>query len=341
MNRWLALALTAFGLVLSSCTPRTPPAGDGREPVAAQVGTGMTVTGKGTHAILCMELTGPSHVAAATRLRQDMVASSGMTDWHVVHEASKSILYYGRYTGLDNPRSADARRAGEDRKRIAALRDSGNRQLFRFTMLVSLDEAYPGPPEFDLRNAPATAHWTLQIAAYHGSPARKQAAVETAVEARKSGVDAWYYHGDVVSVVTIGLWPKEAVTVDTAIRPPDRDGESLILTRPLPPDVPREIRTPDGRTIRIYAPRIEFHDATLRARMDQYPHHHDNGEVMVRRFKGSNVTLPERSFVIQIPRDSATAGAVDTPAGPTPPAPPPPVYAPGPGGGLRSINDPR
>lgn len=81
------------------------------------------------------------------------------------------------------------------------------------------------PREWNLVNAPIAARYSLQIGHFiDPGPAwptlklvdlpagwnRKQAAVDACVELRKQGLDAFYYHGPNMSLLTLGAFPQEA-----------------------------------------------------------------------------------------------------------------------------------
>src|SRR5215210_6132679 len=51
--------------------------------------------------IYCTTVPGALHIQQATQLRDQLVKSTGMRDWYVVHNANDSTLYYGFYKSLD------------------------------------------------------------------------------------------------------------------------------------------------------------------------------------------------------------------------------------------------
>lgn len=58
---------------------------------------------------------------------------------------------------------------------------------------------------------PKRAFWSLQIMAFRGHQLRKEAAVQAVADLRAKGVEAYYFHGDSVSSVTVGKWTYDAV----------------------------------------------------------------------------------------------------------------------------------
>ncbi len=170
-----------------------------------------------TFTILCMEVHGDSarriveQWASGLRhtqgLRPDLVQTQ--------HEPGTSRLYYGAYRGQPNEASDQFRPPPQARQELALLRDmvNGSMQPFRLAMIVEKPTPNPGPPEWDLRNAPGK--YTLQITYCFdkpGLPNHKQVAVDICKALRDQGEEAWYYHPDERrSVVTVGRFDESAV----------------------------------------------------------------------------------------------------------------------------------
>jgi hypothetical protein len=204
-------------------------------------------------------------------------------------------------------------------------------------MVVELTAPDPeAPPQWDLANAPAGMVWSLQIAAYEGSPQRKKYAVDAVREARAQGVPAYYYHGPSISSVCVGAWPRQAVTgeMEPAFNDPNqkRTMDQILQQQPadlivLPPGMPavnKEFQTPRGR-VRAVTSELTVVDPTLQATMKSYPNHYRNGDAEGVNTK--NGVQPKPSFLVKIPRrdgsmfggDGALAGS-----GPLAPSRPPP-----------------
>jgi hypothetical protein len=268
--------------------------------------------------ILCAEINGQGHIERARKLKQDLAASTGMRDWHLLHQDSSSLLYYGYYKNYGDPK------AKADRAKIEAMTDGTGRRPFSRSVLTPLESADPdGPPEWNLVNA--KGFWTLQIAVYKDSPERKQYAVDAVRAARQQGVEAYYYHGESMSLVCVGSWPREAVRVaEENAGPGDQGGIKVVL----PPLTPDQKAAPDlreeGRKVHVEAGRNEVVDPTLKAAMETYKTMAINGQAYVTRRRdpktGKTIEMADESFPVKIPREQP-GGMLDASGVPIPPPP--------------------
>ncbi len=252
--------------------------------------------------ILCREISGPGHIERARQFKEALMKTPGMRDWHLLHKENQSQIYYGYYKSY-----TDAR-AQADHQKVDSMTDAQGRRPFRIAVLVPLDAADVGPPEWNLVNA--KGYWSLQIGAYKNSPERKQYAVDAVRAARQQGVEAYYYHGENMSVVCVGSWPREAVSVaDSNVRAGD-GGELKLVLPPLPPDVLQapEIRQQDGKRLHVEAGRNEVVDKSLKEMMDRYPSNAINGATMIVRRTdprtGQVREVADASFPVRIPREA-------------------------------------
>jgi hypothetical protein len=279
--------------------------------------------------IFCATIPGAAHIQQSTQLRDQLARSTGMRDWYVVHGESDSTLYYGFYKSLDkNIKSA--------REKIDAMTDATGNRPFRRALIVELSAPDPdAPPQWDLANAPAGMMWSVQIAAYEGSPQRKKFAVDAVREARAQGVPAYYYHGPSISSVCVGAWPKESVSgeMEPAFNDPNekrpidqimqqQPGDVIVLPPGMPP-INREIQGKRG-PVRAVSSQLEVVDPTMLATIKTYPYHYRNGEA--EGIKTANGVQPKPSFLVKIPRRSGSLLRGDTTfAGSGPLQSPPPV----------------
>jgi hypothetical protein len=265
--------------------------------------------------IYCTTIPGNGHVLQATQLRDQLVKSTGMRDWYVIHGDSESTLYYGFYKSMDKSAKAT-------REKIDAMTDATGKRPFRNAVIVEVTAPDPeAPPQWDLANAPPGMEWSVQIAAYEGSPQRKKYAVDAVREARAQGVPAYYFHGPSVSSVCVGAWPKQAVRgeMEPAFNDPNekRTLEQIAQQQPadlivLPPGMPggnREVQTRRGR-VRTVSTQLEVADPTLLGTMKEYPNHYRNGEPEGVNTK--NGVQPKPSFLVKIPRRSNSLLGGDT-----------------------------
>jgi hypothetical protein len=267
------------------------------------------------YTLYCQALGGPGHIEQANAAKEQLVKLSGMKDWYIIHQDGQSVIYYGFYRSINDPKDKkESERAQRDRKQIENLTDAGDKttaaganKVFSHIFFVQVNEPDPtAPPEWNLLNS--GGYWSLQIAAYKDSPRRKQAAVDAVREARKNNIPAYYYHGETTSSVCVGAWPKEAVRGqdDGAGAAADSEQDVLILPQPLPKDQRVEFRNRQGERVRDMTPSFEAVDPSLMATMAQYPTHSINGVVYVSKSKdkvtGESKTVEDPSFLVQIPK---------------------------------------
>lgn len=265
--------------------------------------------------LYCAALDGPGHVEQANNVKEQLIkltSTQGLKDWYVIHQDNESVLYYGFYRTIDDARhDKEAERAQGDRARIAALTDQTGNKLFRRVFFVPVNAPDPAaPPQWNLCNA--DGYWSLEIAAYKDSPKRKEAAVEAVREARAHGIQAYYYHGDSISSVCIGAWPKNAVQDgDDTVEAPASEQEIVVLPQAIPGMDQMQFRDRQtGQRIRTVAPEAKVVDPSLQAMMAKYPNHAVNGVVMANKVKdpvtGQYKTIEDPSFIVKIPHPAAS-----------------------------------
>ena len=346
----LALVVVALLMTPVFAAPKKPAAKNdpaGAPPAAGAAGAQWT--------LYCQAVAGPAHVEQAKAIKDQLIAATavkGLKDWHVIHQESESVVYYGFYRTINEKDAGGAKdrkegqRAQADRQQIAGMQDQQGNRIFEHVFFVELPAPDPeAPPEWNLSNA--NGFFTLQIAAYKDSPQRKQAAVDAVRQARAEGVEAYYYHGETTSSVCIGAWPRGAVreqeeaNAQTSENAQDQD--ILVLPTPLPNHEKIDVRNAKGQRVKTYAPRFEALDPTLVAMMEKYPTHSVNGLAYV-----SKVTDPvtkevkevqDPSYVVEIPKPKVSL-LRQQPAAPALLAPPTPANASQGGGGrLKSLGD--
>ncbi len=289
--------LVVIGFVLGCFVASSAPAQQRKNPAPA----------KGAqYTIFCTRIEGDLHVERANRLKNELTYKSGMNGWHLVHEDRQSLLYYGSYSAFNDLNDEkETIRAQTDLKRIKSLTSEGTR-LFSGAIFVDLQSPDPvAPPEWNLLNAKGA--WSIQIGAYNDSPLRKDAAVEAVREARKQGIEAYYYHGDAVSSVCIGAWPAEAVRIEADTKDQINTTDSVLVAPAAMPDVSGVLGEQD---VKVIKERVTVVDQTMMALMKQYPFHAVNGMQIVRNVNGRDV--PDPSLLIKIPQPKEqSAGLAD------------------------------
>jgi hypothetical protein len=296
--------------------PATAKRGGQNSAVAAQNSDSAPIPKGASWTILCAEINGQGHIERARKLKQDLAATTGMRDWHLLHQDASSLLYYGYYKNYGDPK------AKSDRAKIEAITDGTGRRPFTRSLLTPLESADPdGPAEWNLVNA--KGFWTLQIAVYKDSPERKQYAVDAVRAARQQGVEAYYYHGESMSLVCVGSWPREAVRVAEENAGPGDQGEIKVVLPPLTPDQKAPDLREGGRKVHVEAGRNEVIDPTLTAAMQTYKTMAINGQAYLTRRKdpktGKIIEVADESFPVKIPREQPTR--LDASGVPIPPPP--------------------
>ncbi len=260
---------------------------------------------------------GPAHVLKALELKKQMIAQTHRQGWYVISSESQSSLYFGYYRTIDDAERdpKEVRRAQSDRRMVENMVDREGGRRFPRSIFVSVNSPDPqAPPDWNLANAPAGSFWSVQIGAYQGSPERKQYAVDAVRELRKNGKQAYFYHGDTISSVCIGLWPRSAVKeqdVRDDAHTVDPTQPLMVFANVLPPNMPAEIYR-DGRKVHVEAPKVEILDPTLKAMFQEFPVHAVNGEVRGHA-DGTNI-IPDPSYLVQVPRQTGSSVSPAEPA---------------------------
>ncbi len=270
--------------------------------------------------ILCAEIGGPGHGERAKRLKDDLAATTHLTKWYVVHEDDKSLIYYGFYKSIERGTS-EGQAAHADRAALQNSQTASGAAPLRLASFKPIDRAAPdAPAEWDLarqkRAKEDDAHfWSLQIAAYTAEATddqghdRKWAAVESVKALRGQGIPAYYYHGDAISSVCIGVWPANAVKQQQGgnlkgnAAAANANEPFFVTNQPLPQGmVPLG---PNGKPIRALAPRVEIIDPSMYEMIKRFPSHQTNSEEIMRKVKNSSSgqmeMVPEPSLLVLVP----------------------------------------
>jgi len=300
--------------------------------------------------LYCAALEGPNHIQMANDAKAQLLKLTGLKDFYVIHQEGQSVIYYGFYRSISDAKDKkETDRAQRDLKTLETLTDTpgkpGGNKLFNHVFFNPVAEPDPAAPaEWNL--ATTGQYWSWQIAAYKDSPHRKQAAVDAVRDARKQGLNAYYYHGETTSSVCIGAWPKEAVSGeddDVAGVATDPNENVLVMSQPLPNQEKMQFRNREGERIRDMTQRRKAIDPSLIAIMAQFPTHSINGETFVTKTNGKSVQDPAFLVKIKKPQPTLLRAAPQAPELIAPPPAPvvgsnPPPSGQG-SGRLRSIGD--
>lgn len=301
--------------------------------------------------IVLLAFEGPGHVRESKAVRERLAALSRMNGFYLVHEENQSALYYGKYSAVseaENP--GEARRAQEDLRKLRAVALENGDRPFDGAVFITMPTPNPeAPPEWDLRNAKGV--WALEIGSYRGAADRKQAAVDAVREARRMGLDAYYYHGPTTSSVLVGSFPFESVRAIEGGEARAKPGQELVVLPFKPAEIPDEVIQDNNKEARVVGVRYEIADPLLMDLMKRFPNHAVNGEMVPRVYtdpRTGRITekFPE-SFIVDVRAvrrqsilgggraDPGPGGAL-SPDAPSPDAAPRRPSTPG-GGKLREI----
>lgn len=184
-------------------------------------------TTEGKWTILLLHLKGTAQEAATQAVLRS-VRATGVPEAYLETRGENVLVVVGKY---ESPTSSDAKAM---LKRVKELQIDNQRPYMAAHMLPPEARALKGSmPEWDLRNARAkygkNAEYTLQINIYTvpggGSVSAAdlrqfQKAAEDAVKAlRKDGTDAFYYHDQTGSTVTVGLFSQDDLDSGFSLKP--------------------------------------------------------------------------------------------------------------------------
>lgn len=168
--------------------------------------------------IRCLELRGEIGVRQINDVAETLRRTPGFDASEVrVFEKrdGSAAVYYGTYRRSLDPetgRRATPRRLREDLDALKELGTADGRRLFIQAIPVRMPTPDVGPPEWDLRNV--RARYSLQIAVFEPTEEFwqvKQAALDFCRDLRERGYEAYYFHADASSIVTVGAFGPEAL----------------------------------------------------------------------------------------------------------------------------------
>jgi len=165
---------------------------------------------EGSYTILLYICRGPgSHVAQAKRYKANTEKYAGWKHLFIVHKEGHSPLFWGKYASLKD--------AKPNLKKAKEYLTPAKVKIFTKAIIVSLPgHELVGPPEWNLDNTDPKYAYTVLIAEFYDVPeadyvGREKFAVELCKQLRKQGRLAFYRHSKTDSIVTVGLFGKDAV----------------------------------------------------------------------------------------------------------------------------------
>ncbi len=213
-NRPGIAALTLLMLLLQGCQASGPNTASGKN----QKGSRSFFRPKGAPwTILCLEMRGPSRMLHVQQIAETLKRSRGVRSQEVFvrdEDDGAARLYYGTYYRRTNPKTGKRsipKKLVTDLEFIKQLGDSGQ-SFFLGARKVRMPLPNVGNPDWDLKNAEGV--YTLQVAVFEPTDDFwdcKQAASEYCKYLRKQNLEAYFYHADASSMVTVGLFGEDAL----------------------------------------------------------------------------------------------------------------------------------
>lgn len=223
--------------------------------------------------ILCHEFTGPERRRNCETQASNLKRTQGIRpeDVYIRHDEVKkvSLLYHGEYQRRRNRRTDRLSQSERLREDIALILDLGDYRGRFFAGARAVPAPLPdvGPPEWSLSQAEGV--YSLQVAVFYPEGnfrQYKKAAITYARALREEGYEAYYYHGQTKSMITVGAFGEDAVV-------------------------------PIDKANKKYSEEVE----ELRRSDKRFLYNYENGQVRNRKLFRHKMKSP--SFLIKIPRE--------------------------------------
>lgn len=172
--------------------------------------------------IQCLEFEGPHRVAQGEAVAETLRRTPGVRANEVfLHEGSGEItrLYYGAYRRPVDPKTGKRTHPEKLRRDLELLRqlgDDAGRRYFLRAIPVRMPMPDVGNPEWNLANV--TGAYSLQVAVFEPTDdfgEYKRAGADLCEFLRSKGYEAYYFHANVSSMVTVGVFDQDAVIVNS------------------------------------------------------------------------------------------------------------------------------
>lgn len=235
----------------------------GRDPVAYAANSGDPTGGQGW-SIRLHAYRGSDRMKKAQRLVQRLQETSELKRLFVEDARGAATIFYGRF---DDPQDVRAQTTLDDIRSISLE----NRKPFADAQLVALmghGRIFADP--FDLKQF--AGYYSVQIGFYDQNyPGNFRIAAEEAARTlRADGDEAYFYHGPIRSIVTVGLFSREQAFI--------------VVDNPMAP----------GSTIEKWSPPV-------RELADKYPYNLGNGLTLIQSVGGHSIG-EQKSSLIRVPK---------------------------------------
>ena len=197
-------ALVAAGWCVAAGCERAGlwPEAQSRGPAA----TARETESRDQYTILLYAYSGPDHVSRIADYKARTEKHAGWRGLRVVNKAGRSELCWGNYPSIEA--------AHKDLAKARAYRTPAGIAVYANAIILPILGKDIGPPEWNLRNA--TGAYTVMVAEFYNMPeskyyTRKADAVAYCRRLRDNGFEAYYLHGTVKSLVTVGAFPDSSI----------------------------------------------------------------------------------------------------------------------------------
>ncbi len=194
--------------------------------------------------ILCLEVCGAEAARTTADVAQVLKDAPGIDpgEVRVANSGEWSRIYYGTYYRKVKPGTRQRERSEKMERDLLLLHelvDEQGRRFFLGARRVPAPGAEAEYAPWHLRNTDAV--YTLQVAVYYNDSRmqhRRKAALAKCRRLREQGLEAYYYHGQSVSMVTVGAFGPDAVRdSEGRVRDLDRGGQRWPVAHRYSPEV--------------------------------------------------------------------------------------------------------
>ncbi len=168
--------------------------------------------------ILCLEISGDYRIEQIEQIADILRRTKGIRSKDVVVQNETdgfARLYYGKYyrkTDAKTGKRSTPKKMAADLIFLRSLADNQGKYFFLRARKVRYPTPHAGPAEWDLRHAEGT--YSLQVGVFEPTDEFyecKIAAAQFCKLLRDRGFEAYYYHTEAGSMVTVGLFGEDAV----------------------------------------------------------------------------------------------------------------------------------
>ncbi len=219
---------------------------------------------EGAYTILLFTHEGADHIVDAKAHEERITKASGWDGLFVVDKEKTSSLYWGKYKN----RKAAMKNLKKAKEFVSPTTGV---KIYQRAMVVPLPGKDEGPPEWNLKNAPAGMKWSVKVGVYYDMPdrnyyGRKGEAVEVCRQLRERGEEGYYFHGPVRSGVFIGAFPPSSAYMRQVQSVQKKSGdesykEDFIVNDPrirrILKDYPDLVVCGAGETTKVYDPKTQ------------------------------------------------------------------------------------